>query len=129
MKMTIKELESFKSLLQTKNAELAAHLGSRDEIVIEKTPDALDELQMANDRELAISNLARNSSIAALIRNALARFEDRSYGVCQRCEEAISPKRMRALPWAAFCIKCQEWIDHYGSSAIEKVESFAPFRD
>lgn len=46
-----------------------------------------------------------------LIRMALARITDGSYGVCQRCEEDISPKRVHALPWAAFCIDCQEQMD------------------
>ena len=42
---------------------------------------------------------------------ALRRIEDGSFGVCLHCEEDISPKRLAAVPWAAFCIQCQEIAD------------------
>jgi DnaK suppressor protein len=31
--------------------------------------------------------------------------------MCQRCGEEISIKRLRAVPWAAYCIRCQADID------------------
>jgi DnaK suppressor protein len=32
------------------------------------------------------------------------------YGVCLECEEPISPKRLDAVPWARYCVSCQERI-------------------
>jgi len=43
--------------------------------------------------------------------SALLRIEDGSIGVCLHCEEDISPKRLAAVPWTAFCIQCQEIAD------------------
>ena len=42
---------------------------------------------------------------------ALLRIKDGSYGLCLNCEELISPKRLQALPWAAYCVPCQEAVD------------------
>jgi DnaK suppressor protein len=111
--MTKAELEKYKNILEAKQAELTGALRNRDEIVIEKAPDALDEVQLAGERELAIRNLDRDSNMLRQIRRALARIADGSYGVCLHCEEDISPKRVNAVPWAAYCIKCQEQVDRH----------------
>src|ERR1700728_1745913 len=109
--MTKVDLEKYKTILEAKQAELTGALRNRDEIVIEKAPDALDEVQLAGERELAIRNLNRDSNMLRQIRRALSRIANGTYGVCLHCEEDILPKRMAAVPWAAFCIKCQEQID------------------
>jgi DnaK suppressor protein len=74
--------------------------------------DTLDAVQLMGERELAIRNLDRDSNMLRQIRCALSRIANGTYGVCLHCEEDILPKRMAAVPWAAFCIKCQEQIDH-----------------
>ena len=109
--MTKTDLEKFRNTLETKRSELSGSLRNRDEIVIEKAPDALDEVQLAGERELAIRNLDRDSNMLRQIRRALGRIADGSYGVCLHCDEDISPKRVAAVPWAAYCIKCQEQVD------------------
>ncbi|MEP6717298.1 MAG: TraR/DksA family transcriptional regulator [Terriglobia bacterium] len=117
--MTKVELEKHKNFLEAKRAELSGSLRNRDEIVIEKAPDALDEVQLAGERELAIRNLDRDSNMLRQIRRALGRIADGSYGVCLHCEEEISPKRVNAVPWAAYCIKCQEQVDRHEIEVVE----------
>jgi DnaK suppressor protein len=123
--MTKVELEKYKKILETKQAELTGSLRNRDEIVIEKAPDALDEVQLAGERELAIRNLDRDSNMLRQIRRALARIADGSYGVCMHCEEDISPKRVNAVPWAAYCIKCQEQVDRREIEVDDSADIFA----
>jgi DnaK suppressor protein len=105
------ELEKYKAILEAKQAELSAGLRNRDDIAIEKTPDALDEVQLAGERELAIRTLDRESVMLRNVRGALARIADGSYGICMHCEEEIKPKRLDAVPWAKYCIRCQEAAD------------------
>jgi DnaK suppressor protein len=107
------ELEKYKAVLQAKRDELAAGLRNREDIAIEKTPDALDEVQLAGERELAIRNLDRESNLLRNVRSALARIADGSYGVCLHCEEDIKPKRLDAVPWTKYCIRCQEAADRH----------------
>jgi len=123
--MTKAELDKFRAILEAKQAELSGALRNRDEIVIEKAPDALDEVQLAGERELAIRNLDRDSSMLRQIRRALARLNDGSYGTCLHCEEEISQKRMNAVPWAAYCIKCQEQVDRHEIEVEDTNDLFA----
>jgi DnaK suppressor protein len=118
--MTKSELEKFKTALEKKQEEISANLRNREDIAIEKTPDAIDEVQLAGERELAIRNLDRESSLLRNVKGALARIADGSYGTCMHCEEDISLKRLNAVPWAGFCIRCQEAVDR---NEIEPAES------
>jgi DnaK suppressor protein len=124
--MTKADLQKYKAILEAKQAELTGSLRNRDEIVIEKAPDALDEVQLAGERELAIRNLDRDSNMLRQIRRALARIADESYGICLHCEEDISPKRVNAVPWAAFCIRCQEQVDRHEIEVEDTADLFAP---
>jgi DnaK suppressor protein len=74
----------------------------------------MDEVQLAGERDLAISNLDRESKHLQSTRSAPARIEDGNYGVCLRCETALNPKRLSAVPWAAYCVRCQEAADRHG---------------
>jgi DnaK suppressor protein len=121
--MTKTELNKFKQILEAKQAELADVLRKRDEIAIEKSPDAIDEVTRAAERELAIRNLDRESNLLRNVRLALRRIDDGSYGVCAHCEEDISPKRLAAVPWAPFCIRCQELADRNEREANETLDS------
>jgi RNA polymerase-binding protein DksA len=59
------------------------------------------------DREMA-STLEENSNhVLADIDAALARIENGTYGICDRCGNPIGSDRLEALPWATLCIDCK----------------------
>lgn len=116
------ELEKYKKILDAKQQELARGLRNRDDIAIEKTPDALDEVQLAGERELAIRNLDRESNLLRQVRMALARIADGSYGTCLHCDEEIKPKRLDAVPWTRYCIRCQEAADRHEFESQESLD-------
>jgi DnaK suppressor protein len=120
------ENEMFTNMLRAKQRELLASMRNRDEIVIENVPDAFDQVQLMSERELAIRNLDRDSKSLRQVHRALSRIANGSYGVCLHCEEDILPKRLAAVPWAAFCIKCQDQIDRREIEVDETVELLAP---
>jgi|SRR5579862_1448777 DnaK suppressor protein len=120
--MSKNELEKYRTALEAKKAEIAASLRNRDEIAIEKTADAIDEVQLAGERELAIRNLDRESILLRNVRAALARIADGNFGTCLHCEEEINTKRLNAVPWAPFCIRCQEAADRHEFEAGESIE-------
>jgi DnaK suppressor protein len=120
--MTKSELNKYRQVLETKLNELSQAVRDREGIVIEKSPDALDEVQHAAERELAIRNLDRESQLLRNVRNALRRIEDGSYGVCLHCEEDINPKRLTAVPWTPYCISCQELADKHRDNDTEMFE-------
>ena len=90
-----------------------------DAIAIEQSADALDQVQHASERELAIRNLDRESNLLRNVRSALRRIEDGSFGTCLHCDEEISPKRLAAVPCAPYCIQCQEEADRLQAEGEE----------
>jgi len=104
-------LQEMKKLLLAKQKELRSRQVSQEDIAIEKNAEVLDEIQRNADRTLALHSLTQIWETAALVSEALQRIEDGSYGSCADCDDPISEKRLRAIPWAKYCIHCQEMQD------------------
>ena len=123
--MDASQLEHFRHILEELLEGLEDPFGRREEIAVENTPDALDQVQNAADRALAIRQLELDSSRLRGLKDALGRIEDGTYGTCLRCDEDISIKRLKALPWAAYCIACQDAADQEESEAAGHDEHVA----
>ena len=100
-----------RALLCTAQVRLEKMLSRRDGIAVERSPDTSDEAQFALDRDLTVSTLDRESRLRVAVKRALARVDDGTYGICQRCENTIAVKRLAAVPWAGYCIRCQDILD------------------
>jgi len=114
MKTAHAEMRGFQELLERKQAELAHVLRTRDGIAIEKSADEMDQIQYASEREMAIRNVDRESTLLRDVKATLRRIQDGTFGTCIECESAISPKRLAAVPWASRCIQCQAAADRDG---------------
>ena len=123
--MTETEVDRFRAVLTARVAELERVTRNREGITIEKSADQLEEIQAASERALAVCNLDREFNQLRNARAALRRIEEGSFGTCQRCDDDIHPKRLAAVPWATFCIRCQEAIDN--NLDLEEIQ--APSRD
>jgi DnaK suppressor protein len=75
---------------------------------MQPSPDELERIQLASERDIAISNLERDSSRLREVRAALRRVDAGTSGSCIECESEINPKRLTAIPCASSCIVCQE---------------------
>ncbi len=98
--------------LETKAREIAISLGDRSTIQIDNGGD--DEVGVAVEAAVRDqSAMYKKSQMTTLreIRLALDRIQDESYGVCMECEEPIKPRRLEVLPWARYCVPCQEARD------------------
>ena len=92
-------------------------------LLVEKLKDndlSVDDAETPDPVDLAVRNYSKNVMLAvsenesrqlALIDEALLRVEDDEYGACQNCEQDISPKRLAAIPWARYCLNCQELVE------------------
>jgi DnaK suppressor protein len=72
-----------------------------------------------------MSNLERDSERLREVRAALRRMEADRFGICGECEDTINPKRLAAIPWAFYCIVCQETADQEKASWSESDPSLA----
>ena len=121
--MTKTEVDRFLAILTTEAAELEHFTRRRDEIAVERSADQLEEIQAASQRALTVCNLDREFTQLRDARAALRRIEEGSFGICQECDQDIHPKRLAAVAWASFCIRCQEAVDRN----FEEIQ--APSRD
>ena len=108
--MTKTEVDRFRAVLTTTVSELV-RTRNRDGITVERSADQLDEIQAASQCALAVCSLDREFNQIRDACAALRRIQEGNFGICQECEEEIHPKRLAAVPWATFCIRCQEAAD------------------
>ena len=105
------ELETFRKILKTKQAESSAGRCNREALAIETSADELDRIQFAQERDFAMEALDRESVRLREIRAALDRLDSGTFGICLNCDEEIAAKRLAAVPWTPLCIVCQEVAD------------------
>ena len=93
---------------------LLAHLERRTEKVDRDlsradaalSPDFAEAaVTLENDEVLAALSREGRDQIS-LVRDALARLDDGTYGDCETCGARISPARLEALPYATTCLSC-----------------------
>jgi len=84
------------------------YLKAGQESADDGTEDIVDRANNAYNRELmfSLSDAERNTLLQ--IENALRRMDEGAYGRCANCGQNIAPARLDALPWARFCVDCQE---------------------
>jgi DnaK suppressor protein len=111
MKTPVDAMNGVQEMLERKEAELVRVLRERGGIAIERSADPMDEIQYASERDLAIGNVDRESTLLRNVKAALLRVRDGSFGTCVECESEISAKRLAAVPWAPRCIECQNAAD------------------
>jgi DnaK suppressor protein len=107
--MTRSDLAAFRRNLESVKTELGTR--NRERCAIETSPEELDRIQNASERDYAIGDWERKSNREREVEAALRRIDAGTFGVCAGCEEDISPKRLAAVPWASLCIGCQETAD------------------
>jgi len=125
--MAINKKKEARKVLDAKKRELMTGTSDREEILIENAAEEFDRLQQQLNREVAIRNLDRESKLLKEVQAAINRVEEGTYGTCLRCDEEIPEKRMKAVPWAAYCVGCQETIERQraaGEQIEEEAEAF-----
>ncbi len=73
-----------------------------------------DQAQLSHDEFVSLRLNSLDYVQLRLVEEALDRIEAGDFGVCMSCEEPIPTKRLQALPWAKYCVDCQETISNTG---------------
>jgi DnaK suppressor protein len=107
--MTKSQIRHFCNLLEANRAELRRSLYSlRDRLLVDANGDTLDRICGATDHEFTLESLTLETETLHKVEDALARIREGSYGVCERCGRDIPLQRLNAVPWASYCVPCQE---------------------
>ena len=107
-----KDLKRYRKMLEDSKTAL---LESAKKTLMEEsnfdTDDLPDEIDLASSeyaQSMVFRLRDREKFLLKKIEKALLRIDDGTFGVCERCEEPISPKRLEARPVTTLCIRCKE---------------------
>jgi DnaK suppressor protein len=70
-------------------------------------PDPTDRANLETDRNFLLRIRDRERKLILKIKEALARIEDGTFGICEECGEEISEERLKARPMTTLCIECK----------------------
>src|SRR5437016_12687792 len=108
------KIANYRKVLESKAEEVRRSMSAQKAAqVVSRLDIPSDEGDLSQQHHEEWIFLNRNTIDMKLVREitgALARLEQGSYGTCQECEEPISTKRLDAVPWARYCVTCQEDI-------------------
>jgi len=107
--MNKERLAYFRELL---NERLQALLNEAEKTVTGMTnnstfPDPTDRANLETDRNFELRIRDRERKLILKIKEALARIEDGTFGICEECGEEISEERLKARPVTTLCIACK----------------------
>lgn len=101
----------FRRMLEEKREELMKALGVKfDSIASAGRVAEEDQAQLSHEEFVNLLRNKQDYQVLKLVKEALDRLTTGEFGICQRCEESISPRRLEVLPWAKYCVRCQERI-------------------
>jgi DnaK suppressor protein len=107
-----KDLKRYKKMLEDSKASL---LQSAQKTLMEESsfdtddlPDEIDQASSEYTQSMVFRLRDREKFLLQKIDKALERIDNGTFGVCERCEEDISPKRLDARPVTTLCIRCKE---------------------
>ena len=127
--VTKAQIKKFRVLLEAKAEEIRASLGSSKAAKAldrgEDPPD-LEDLPVQSHEEWIFLN--RNNIDVMLLREieaALERMNHDEYGTCPECDEPISMKRLQAVPWAHYCVPCQEELSEDSEEPYQSARSYS----
>jgi DnaK suppressor protein len=81
------------------------------EVETDVAQDLADKAESSYTKEFLLSLTDTEREQLLQIDEALRTLEKGDFGVCQMCGQPISKKRLEALPWAAYCIDCQQKVE------------------
>jgi DnaK suppressor protein len=114
-KMTRRELPRFKSILTTTRDEIVSDLSRlEDEIraIDFDGPKDVGDLSTAGmSKESLLEEASRKRNLLRLVESALQRLRTETFGVCVDCADEIASRRLEAVPWARFCLRCQQQLE------------------
>ena len=105
-------MKSIKEMLLKMRSDLAQEISRRSKVTTEPgmqdIGDILDLVSEERTRELDILLTDREKRKLLQIDDALDKIEDNTYGQCEECGTKIPRARLKVLPFAKYCVECQE---------------------
>ncbi|HEX9901797.1 MAG TPA: TraR/DksA family transcriptional regulator [Acidobacteriota bacterium] len=115
VKMGKKEKEQIRRKLLDKKetivSKLSRTVAESKEMETDIAQDLADKAESSYTKEFLLSLSDTERDLLLHLDEALRSLEKGSYGICLVCGQAISKKRLEALPWSVHCLDCQQKIE------------------
>jgi DnaK suppressor protein len=99
----------YRQKLLEKRTEVLSGLGVKfDTLALMGRVAEEDQAQISNDEFVSLHLNSLDYVQLRLVDEALDRLDSGDYGICLACDQPIPAKRLRALSWARYCVKCQD---------------------
>lgn len=97
-------------MLLKKRSELLASVKGEPEALAAnvQSPDVVEFAVRTAEQDVTAVTASLRSQLLKEVDSALGRYARGTYGSCEGCREEISPSRLKAIPWARYCLACQE---------------------
>lgn len=107
----MKRTAALRQALLEKRAEILETLGVRfDTVAMMGRVAEDDQAQISHDEFISLQVNSIGYEKLRLVDEALERLDTGDFGLCLECENPIPEKRLRAIPWARYCVSCQEKV-------------------
>ncbi len=101
--------DTYRASLLEKRVSVLSGLGAKFDTLARMGRVAEDDqAQISHDEFVSLRMNGLDYRQLRLVEEALDRLDAGDYGVCLACDEPIAEKRLRALPWARYCVTCQD---------------------
>ena len=107
--LTAAELKEIKKHLLQLRDEAAARLKDKKDMDMPEAEvgDPIDDATRSLDKEILFELSGNAHNTIEQIEAALRKMDKGIYGICEYCRQPIPKKRIKALPFARYCINCQ----------------------
>jgi DnaK suppressor protein len=109
------DVETFKRKLLEMRRDLLGQVERKKlyskEVGEDGIPDSGDVAAYSYSKEVLMGLGENERTKLRLVEEALAKIDEGTYGVCERCEEAIPVKRLELLPFTRYCVQCQTELE------------------
>lgn len=103
-----KQRADYRRMLLARRSEVLASLGMRfDTLASIGRVAEEDQGQLSHDEFISLHLNSLEYAKLVQIEEALARLNEGDYGICLECGLPVSVKRLKAIPWARYCIDCE----------------------
>ena len=108
-------MKSIKEMLLGMRETLVQEIARRSRATTEGTTpdigDILDSVSEERTRELDMILTDREKKKLKQIDDALDKIEENTYGLCEECGVKIPKARLKVMPFAKYCVECQEKME------------------
>ena len=101
------DVQKYREILEKKHTELQMTPGRPASELGLRSGDWIDQSSQESEIHVRLAMQQTDSKLLRAVEEAMQRLGSGVYGICQECENEISPARLEAVPWTRVCIECK----------------------